>query len=145
MGAQTRKILEGQSQDSWERVIKSGMQTRPMVTKDSDLDRIIEWSLKSDRSATTDAMSELYAADLRDDLATIKSPALVMASWIGFKEYGATRAGVEANLRTQYSKLEGVRVAVTDTARHFIMWDDPNWMFAQIDAFLEPAKMATAK
>jgi hypothetical protein len=52
---------------------------------------------------------------------------------------------VEANLRTQYSKLEGVRVAVTDTARHFIMWDDPNWMFAQIDAFLEPAKMATAK
>jgi pimeloyl-ACP methyl ester carboxylesterase len=145
MGAQTRKILEGQSQDSWERVIKSGMQTRPMVTKDSDLDCIIEWSLKSDRSATTDAMSELYAADLRDDLATIKSPALVMASWIGFKEYGATRAGVEANLRTQYSKLEGVRVAVTDTARHFIMWDDPNWMFAQIDAFLEPAKMATAK
>ena len=26
--------------------------------------------------------------------------------------------------------------AVTDTARHFIMYDDPQWFFAQLDAFL---------
>jgi pimeloyl-ACP methyl ester carboxylesterase len=145
MGTQTRKMLQQQSQDSWDRYIKSGLSTRPMVTKDADLDRVIEWSLKSDRSATIDAMSELYSADLREDVAKIKCPALVLATWIGYKEFGATHDGVDANLHSQYSKLVGVRLAIADNARHFIMWDDPTWMFAQMDGFLEPAKMASGK
>ena len=90
-------------------------------------------------------MSELFAADLRADIAKIKMPVLVMGAWIGYKEYGATHDTTEANLRAQYAKLEGVRIAVTDTSRHFIMWDDPNWMFAQMDRFLEPAKTVSAR
>ena len=39
----------------YERTTKSGMYTRPMVTKDSDLDRVIAWGLKSDRTAVTDS------------------------------------------------------------------------------------------
>ncbi len=144
-GAQMRKGMEQQSQDMYERTAKSGIYTRPMVTKDSDLDRTIDWSLKSDRTAVTDSMSELFAADLRADIAKIKMPVLVMGAWIGYKEYGATHDTTEANLRAQYAKLEGVRIAVTDTARHFIMWDDPNWMFAQMDRFLEPAKTISAR
>jgi pimeloyl-ACP methyl ester carboxylesterase len=142
---QMRKGMEQQSQDMYERTTKSGMFTRPMVTKDSDLDRVIAWSLKSDRTAVTDSMSELFAADLRDHVARIKVPVLVMGAWIGYKEYGATHDTIEASLRTQYAKLEGVRIAVTDTARHFIMWDDPNWMFAQMDRFLEPPKTVSAR
>jgi len=30
-----------------------------------------------------------------------------------------------------------------DTARHFIMWDDPAWFFGQIDAFLADPIAAT--
>ncbi len=142
---QIRKGMEQQSQDMFERTTKSGMYTRPMVTRDSDLDRVIAWSLKSDRTAVTDSMSELFAADLRADIAKIKIPVLVMGAWIGYKEYGATHDTTEANLRAQYAKLEGVRIAVTDTSRHFIMWDDPNWMFAQMDRFLEPAKTISAR
>jgi pimeloyl-ACP methyl ester carboxylesterase len=143
--AQIRKGMEQQSQDTYERTAKSGIYTRSMVTSDSDLDRTIEWSLKSDRTAVTDAMSELFAADLRADLGKIQSPALVMGSWIGYKEYGATHDGIAASINSQYAKLSGVQIAVTDTARHFIMWDDPNWMFAQIDTFLAPAKTVAAR
>jgi len=135
-GEQIRKGMEQQSQDMYERSTKSGMFTRPMVTKDSDLDRVIEWSLKSDRTAVADAMGELFAADLRADIAKIQVPTLVMGSWIGYKEYGASHASIEASLRAQYAKLAGAQTAVTDTARHFIMWDDPEWMFGQIDHFL---------
>jgi pimeloyl-ACP methyl ester carboxylesterase len=145
MSAQARAMLEQQPQEQWEMVIKSGMQTRPMVSTDADLQRVIEWSLKSDRSATTDAMVELYAGDLREDVAKIKAPTLVMGTWIGWKPMGATRESVDSNLRKQYAKLEGVRIEITDTARHFIMWDDPKWMFAQMDSFLKPAKMASGK
>jgi pimeloyl-ACP methyl ester carboxylesterase len=142
---QMRKGMEQQSQDTYERTTKSGMYTRPMVTKDSDLDRIIAWGLKSDRTAVTDAMSELFGQDLRAEVSKIKIPVLVMATWIGYKEYGGSHDTTEANLRTQYAKIDGVQLAVTDTARHFIMWDDPNWMFAQIDSFLEPAKTVSGK
>ncbi len=145
MGDQIRKGMMQQSQDTYERTTKSGIYTRAMVTKDSDLERTIEWGLKSDRTAVADAMSELFGADLRADVANIKVPTLVLGSWIGYKEYGADHASVEANMRAQYAKLAGVQIAITDTARHFIMWDDPNWMFAQMDPFLISVKTASAQ
>ena len=80
-------------------------------------------------------MSGLFGTDLRGDLARIHSPTLVLGSWIAYKQW-TDHARTEANLRSQYAKLAGVEIAVTDTARHFIMWDDPDWMFGQIDHFL---------
>ncbi len=145
IAAQMRAGMMAQSQDTYERGVKSGLYTRAMVTKDSDLDRTIEWGLTTDRTAGADAMSELFAADLRGDLAKIKSRALVMGTWIGYKEYGATHDGIETNMRAQYAKLAGVQIAISDTARHFIMWDDPNWMFAQMDHFFAPAKTVSAR
>src|SRR6266404_2932518 len=142
--AQMRQYMGGQSQNMYERFTKSGMATRMMGTKDTDLDRIIAWGMASDRTAVTDAMSELFTADLREDIANIKTPTLVMGSWIGYKQY-TDREKTEANLKLQYTKLSGVDIRITDTARHFIMWDDPDWMFAQMDRFLEFARPITSK
>jgi hypothetical protein len=36
-------------------------------------------------------------------------------------------------------------LSLTDTARHFIMWDDPDWMFGQLDRFLSGAKPGPAR
>jgi pimeloyl-ACP methyl ester carboxylesterase len=133
--AKMREYMSQQSQDMYERYVRSGLSTRPMVSKDSDLETLVEWGLASDRTAVTDAMSELLAADLRDDIAAIEGPALVLGAWIGYKQY-TDHDRTEANLRRQYAKLEGVEIQVTDTASHFIMWDDPHWMFARMDRFL---------
>jgi pimeloyl-ACP methyl ester carboxylesterase len=133
--AKMREYMSQQSQDMYERYVRSGLSTRPMVSKDSDLDTLVAWGLASDRTAVTDAMSELFAADLRDDLAAIESPALVLGAWIGYKQYTG-RERTEANLRSQYAKLAGVEIHITDTASHFIMWDDPDWMFTRMDRFL---------
>jgi len=134
--SQMRQYMGAQSQDDYERYVKSGVGTRAMVTRDSDLDRLIAWGLASDRTAVTDAMVELFSADLRDDLAAIKSPTLVLGAWSGYKQYGATRESTLANLRAQYARLAGVEIRVNDTARHFIMWDDGPWMFEAMDRFL---------
>jgi N-formylmaleamate deformylase len=139
-----RKYMGSQSQDMYERYVKSGIATRMMATKDSDFERLIEWGLKSDRSAATDSMVEMFAADLRDDLAKIKSRTLVLGTWIGFKEY-TDQPRVEANLKAQYAKLAGVEIHVADTARHFLMWDDPQWMFAQMDNFLKPGTVRSSR
>jgi pimeloyl-ACP methyl ester carboxylesterase len=91
-----------------------------------------------------DAMAEMFGADLRDDLAKIKSPTLVLGSWIAYSQY-TDHKRLEANLHAQYARLKGVEIQVTDTARHFIMWDDPDWMFAQLDRFFKAGKTVSAR
>jgi pimeloyl-ACP methyl ester carboxylesterase len=133
--AAVRQSIGAPSQDMYERYVKSGVATRMMVTKDSDLDRIIAWGLTSDKSAVADAMAEMMSTDLRDAIADIRCPALVFGTWIGMKEY-TNRTKTEANLKAQYAKLAGVEIQIADNARHFVMWDDPDWMFAHMDRFL---------
>jgi len=129
--AMTRQYMTSQPQtaEATRAMIKQ------MATADADVDRIVGWGRASDYSAIVDAMTEMYGADLRDDIAAIRSPTLVLATWIGYKEY-TDRAKTEANLRREYSKLEGVDIRISDTSRHFIMYDEPQWFFKQIDGFL---------
>jgi len=93
-----RQYMGAQIQDMYERYVKSGVATRMMVTRDADFERIVGWGLASDRTAVTDAMCELFAADLRDELAIIKTPTLVLGTWIGASQY-TDRQRTEANLR----------------------------------------------
>jgi pimeloyl-ACP methyl ester carboxylesterase len=139
-----RKYMGAQSQDMYERYVKSGLATRTMVTKDADFEKLIEWGLKTDRTAATDAMVEMFAADLRDDLTKIKSRTLVLGTWSGFKEY-TDKPRVEANLKLEYTKLAGVEIHVADTARHFLMWDDPDWTFAQMENFLKAGAVRSSR
>jgi pimeloyl-ACP methyl ester carboxylesterase len=141
---QLRMYMGGQDQDMYERYVKSGVATRPMVEKESNFERIVVWGLKSDRTAVTDAMAEMVAGDLRDELANIKVPTLVLATWIGYKQF-TDHARTEANLRAQYGKLTGVEIQITDTAHHFIMWDDPEWMFGHLDRFLSVKGTAASR
>jgi pimeloyl-ACP methyl ester carboxylesterase len=135
MAGQIRGYIAN-DQAAYDSYVKSGVSTRLMVEKESDAQRLTEWGLKSDRTAVGDWMAELYGIDQREDLAKIKSPAMVLGSFIGFKSQGATQEGVENNLKAQYARLAGTEIHVTPTAHHFIMWDDPEWMFAHIDRFL---------
>ena len=134
-GAQMRQYMGSLTQEAYEHGVKSGISTRVMVEKESDFNRIVGWGLTSDRTAVADAMGELFTADLRDDIAKIKVPTLVFGTWIGYKPY-TDHARTEATMRGQYAKLAGVEIQITDTAHHFIMWDDPNWMFGHLDGFL---------
>jgi len=135
MAAQIRQGMGQMSQDTYEAYVRSGLGDRTMVTADSDFQRLVTWGLASDRTAVADALSEMFAADLRPDLAKIKIPVLVLGAWKSYEQY-ADHKRTEANLRSQYAQLHGVRISINDTSRHFIMWDDPQWMFGEIDSFL---------
>lgn len=107
-----------------------------MVTKPDDLDRVLGWGKKSDSASIISAMHDLIATDLRQDIERIKSPTLVLGTWIAYKEF-APRAAIENTFKTQYQKLNGVTIEMADTARHFIMYDDPKWMFERMEKFLK--------
>jgi pimeloyl-ACP methyl ester carboxylesterase len=107
-----------------------------MVTKPDDVERIIEWGKRSDRATVANAMAELLATDLRQDIGRIKAPTLVLGTWIAYKQF-APREAIEQNFAMQYARLPGVRVEMAESARHFIMVDDPAWMYDRIDRFLK--------
>ncbi len=124
------------TQEAYLHYVASGISTNNLATDPANQKRLIEWGSTSDLRSVTDALAEMMGGDLRDDLAKIKAPTMVLAAWKGSESQGATHELVDRNMRAQYAKLKGVEIYVTDNSRHFIMWDDPDWMFAHFDAFL---------
>jgi pimeloyl-ACP methyl ester carboxylesterase len=107
-----------------------------MVTKPEDVERVMAWGKASDKTTVLNAMHDIMATDLRNDVAKIKVPALVLGSWYAYKDF-TTRAAVETTFKTQYQKLNDATIALSDTGLHFLMYDDPQWMFAQMEKFLK--------
>ncbi len=107
-----------------------------MVTQPDDVARVVGWGQQSDRLAVAHAMHDLMATDLRQDVARITAPTLVLGAFGAYKAF-APRPAFEASYRAQYARLPGVQLEIADNARHFIMYDDPQWLFERMDAFLK--------
>jgi N-formylmaleamate deformylase len=124
-------------------VASSEMTVQSMVTRPADLDLVMSWVKKTDPVAAADAMYDIFSHDLRTDIGKIKSPTLELGTWIAFKDY-ATREQTEARIRQQYAKLKNCKVVMAET-RHFIMLDDPEWFYRQVDDFLSaPGKQGSS-
>lgn len=115
----------------------SQLQTlRTMIGKEDDVQRALAWGKQSDRTTVANAMAEMMGEDLRQDISRIKAPTLVLGSWIAYKNFGNQQQFAQM-YAAQYRQLAGVQVEMADSARHFIMLDDPSWMYDRIDAFLK--------
>lgn len=95
--------------------------------------QIAEWSYKSDRKTLGSTIVEMSTTDLRKDIASIKSPILVMASLFGTKEKS------EEIYNQQYALLKHKTIKVANS-KHFIMYDQPQWFYNEIDTFLKTNK-----
>ncbi|MEO5616898.1 MAG: alpha/beta hydrolase [Candidatus Eisenbacteria bacterium] len=131
-----RKMIGGQTQEAYAAFQKSSPYLRGIVTRPEDLARLIDWASSSHPATVADAMIETYSADLRERVAEIRSPLLVLGSWYGFKDF-STRETVENNFRTQYARVPHWSLAMADTARHLLMLDDPQWTWSAVNGFLD--------
>ena len=90
------------------------------------------------------ALVEACSVDLREDVAKITSPVLTLGSWRGWHDQlSANKIEVPkeafmGSFAEQFAKLPRLHFALHDTARHFIMWDDPAWFFREVDAPTDP-------
>lgn len=130
---QMRKMYSGPPNEQSEKMAETAV--KAMVTKPEDFEMIMGWGRKSDRVTMGNAIYDMMTTDLRADLDRITSPALVIGTWIAYKQY-ATRQDVEKNFRAQYAKLKKYEFVLTDNARHFVMLDDPEGFFQSVDRFL---------
>lgn len=110
------------------------------MTRDAKLvERLADWGYASDRATTAQAMYELFTIDLRGDLGQIRQPALVLGAWAAYASFGSTKESVRKTYEDQYRKLAGVRIEMSEAGYHFLMWDDPEWLVAQVRQFIAPA------
>jgi pimeloyl-ACP methyl ester carboxylesterase len=145
--AAIRARMSAMTDEQWADYAKSGESVKYMVTSPSDLAAITQWSMASDRKTVTDALADVYGLDLRDDVAKIRTPVLALSTWKGVRDEVLAAAKFEiprpffvAAFAGQFARLPQLHFVLSDTARHFIMFDDPSWLFAELDAFLrDPA------
>jgi pimeloyl-ACP methyl ester carboxylesterase len=109
----------------------NGMSRSPERTQ-----QLQQWTLDSDRATTTAAMYDLMTIDLRDDIAGLTQPVLVLGSWAAYKPYGSTLESTRAIFDTQYAAVPQVDVRMSQDGYHFLTWDDSEWVNAQINEFM---------
>ncbi len=138
--ANAEKMRAGMESMTEDQRLKMGRSAvEGMATKPSDVERIYGWTKTTDGHTEAVAMSDLMGADLRNDIANITAPTLVLGTWIEYKMY-ATESEVRHNFELQYKNLKGVEIEMAPNARHFIMYDNPQWMFQQTDRFLSNSR-----
>jgi len=108
-----------------------------MASSPERVQTLERWGEVSDRATTAQAMYELMTIDLRPQLQAVRAPTLVLGSWAGYVQYGATRESTEAIFEREYATLHGVRIELSDAGRHFLMWDDPEWLVANVRQFIQ--------
>lgn len=123
-----------QSKEQYE--ITQPMMLKSMINSEEDIAVAMEWGRQSDKATVTKSMAELYQIDLRGEIAKIEAPTLVLGAWVGYKMYGATRESSMKLYEMQFKNMKDYRLELTDVGKHFIMWDDPEFFFAQVKGFL---------
>ncbi|MDA3307879.1 MULTISPECIES: alpha/beta hydrolase [Stenotrophomonas] len=135
MAAQLRKGMLAADAVQWQAQLKAGL---PGMTRDPQRQAELgRWGEASDRQTTADAMHAVMTTDLRDSIASITAPTLVLGSWAGYQPMGGTEESTRAVFQAQYAKLQGVQIAMSAQGFHFLMWDDPRWLHGQVQAFLD--------
>ncbi|MCK0132488.1 alpha/beta hydrolase [Flavobacteriaceae bacterium F08102] len=117
--------------------LKQQKTTMPnMITGSTNIKLAIEWSMQSDRETIAEAMFEIMTTDLRNDVEKIKIPILVFGSWYGGKDYGITKEIVQANYENQFLKAGNCQIKIAETAKHFVMLDEPKWFINSVETFI---------
>jgi len=114
-----------------------------MASDPKRIETLVNWGLASDRATTAQAMYEMMTTDLRGSLDQMRVPTLVLGSWAGYKAYGGTKESTTETFRSQYAKLAGVRIELSEGGYHFLMWDDPIWLQTQVREFLTTDRTAS--
>ena len=108
------------------------MQKRNMamlLANPSKQDEAISWSMKSDRNTFSQMYCDFSNTDLREKIATIKCPSLILLEF-GFSNY---KEPIEA----QYKNLKTATFQYSNKGLHFIMYDDATWYLAQLNNFIK--------
>ncbi len=121
---------------SFENIPDSGyidQNTKAMLFQVNDTLRarqIATWGYTCDRKTLGYTLVEMSTTDLRQNIKKITQPVLVLGSLYG------NEANSYRILQHQYRNLQNKTIHVANS-KHFIMYDQPDWFYNEIDSFLK--------
>jgi pimeloyl-ACP methyl ester carboxylesterase len=95
---------------------------------------VAKWSAASDRTVVVKAMYEDMVTDARPRLPEIKAKTTVLYAFDA--TLGFPQGAVDSMYSGAYRSLAGVELKRIDESYHFIMLDQPDVFFREVDAFL---------
>lgn len=105
-------------------------QTMPRLLADvSKLEMVVDWSVKSDRKTFAQMYCDFFNTDLREKIAAVKCPALILLE--------SYFINLKPAIEGQYGKLKTADFQYADKGLHFIMYDDTAWYLKQLNTFLK--------
>jgi N-formylmaleamate deformylase len=96
---------------------------------------IMVWDKASNFRSAVLMDLEADTLDMRASVANIKSPILLLGSWRGY-DYIKTKADAEKAYSTQFASAKNLTVKFSENGKHFLMYDDFDWMIGEMDKFL---------
>jgi len=102
-----------------------------MTNNKAGADTIARWMLKADRETFVYGYVDLLKMDLRDELSNIKADVLILGA--SFPNIDV----VKGNYEKQYAKLAKKEMVFANNSKHFIMFDEPSWFYAQTNSFMK--------
>ncbi|SHL24604.1 alpha/beta fold hydrolase [Flavobacterium saccharophilum] len=101
-------------------------QTMPRLLADtSKLETVVDWSLKSDRVTFAQMYCDFFNTDLREKIASIKCPSLILLE--------SYFINLKPAIEGQYRNLKTANFQYASKGMHFIMYDDKDWYLGQLN------------
>tara|TARA_B100001245_G_C22801517_1_gene386311 strand:- start:137 stop:970 length:834 start_codon:yes stop_codon:yes gene_type:complete len=111
--------------------VTAGYMAMGMSNKADRHQELINYILQSDRKTYVYGYTELLKLDLRNKLANIKAETLVLGADFPSKEMTLP------NFEAQFSQLENKEIKIASGSKHFIMFDQPEWFYQEVNNFLD--------
>ena len=89
--------------------------------------QIVDWMIAADRKTYVYGYTDYLKVDLREEVAKIKVPVVILAAT---QPYGAEMA--KQTYEQQYKNLAEYQLHFAPDAAHFIMFDQPEWFLEQL-------------
>jgi pimeloyl-ACP methyl ester carboxylesterase len=102
-----------------------------MTANKEKADTIINWILAADRKTYVYGYTDLLKLDLRENLKQIRAKTLILGATFPTKEVA------KATMEKQYALLNNKQIEMATDSKHYIMFDQPQWFYAQVNAFLK--------
>lgn len=107
------------------------------MVKNAEAQKLVTASfVASDRGVAVEAMEEDLQTDLRGEVASIKTPALVLYAYDPAAQQ-PDAAAYEATVQAAYKAMPNVTLTRVEDSRHFIMYDQPEKFDVAVEAFLK--------
>lgn len=134
MAADMRERMGRATPEQWKAGARQSAQG--MSRDPARVAQVAGWSEASDQLTSAQAMSELWATDLRPSLPRLSLPTLVLGAWAAYEPMGSTLESTRRIFEQQYAGTPRLTLAMSERGYHFLMWDDADWLVAQVRGFI---------